>query len=267
VKNNVKGAALVLLVVALLVLAVAVSFAADPPPLTDVSLIIGRAPADQATPAPIPAGTVVVLGDGDEGIGKVTAELREVYRLDMVSTVAGKAARLKPGETLEMAWTPAALRVAVTLLAESGGTPTYKVRLEEAGKLIAEPTVSLRGRRGVIGGSNGPAAPYVFVLLRKMADEPKRVEGDITGPVLLQRVNPTYPEAARKERVMGVVVVEVSLDETGAVRDVRVVESPHEALAQASTDAVRQWRFDPARNPAGKAVAVNWKVTLAFKLQ
>jgi protein TonB len=182
-----------------------------------------------------------------------------------VSTVAGK--RPEARRTLEMAWTPAARRVGVTLFAENGGAPTYTVCLEEADTLIAEPTVSLRGQRGVIGGPNGPAAPYVFVLLRKMADEPKRVEGDIAKPVLLERVNPVYPEAARKERIMGVVVVEVSLDETGAVTDVRVVESPHEALAQASTDAVRQWRFDPARNPAGKPVAVNWKVTLNFKLE
>ena len=265
-KHNVKGAALVLLAIAMLVLAVAASLAADQPPLTDVSLIIGRAPADQATPATIPAGTVLVLGDSDEGIGKVTAELQEAYRLDKVSTVAGKAARLKPGETLELTWTPAALRVAVTLIADSAGTPTYKVRLEEAGTLIAEPTVSLRGRRGVIGGPNGPAAPYVFVLLRKMADPPK-VEGDIVSPVVLERVSPVYPEVARKEKIMGVVVVEASIDKTGAVRDMRVLESPHESLAQAATDAVRQWRFEPARDAKGAAVAVEWKITLAFKLQ
>jgi len=30
---------------------------------------------------------------------------------------------------------------------------------------------------------------------------------------------------------------------------------------------VRQWRFEPARNPAGKPVEIKWKVTLAFKLQ
>jgi TonB family protein len=257
----------VVVVLAMLVLAVVAGFAAEQPPLTDVSLIIGRAPADEAAPATIPAGTVLVLGDGDEGIGKVTAELQEAYRLGMVSTVAGKAARLKPGETLELTWAPAALRVAVTLIGDTAGTPTYKVRLEEAGTLIAEPTVSLRGRRGVIGGPNGAAAPYVFVLLRKMAEEPKRVEGDITGPVLLQRVSPVYPEGARKEGIMGVVVVEATIDETGVVRDVRVLESPHDALAQAATDAVRQWRFEPAHLPNGKPVGVQWKVTLAFKLQ
>jgi hypothetical protein len=70
----VKGIVFVVFVVAMLVLAVAASLAAEQPPLTDVSLIIGRAPVDQATPATIPAGTVLVLGDGDEGISKVTAE-------------------------------------------------------------------------------------------------------------------------------------------------------------------------------------------------
>jgi len=97
--------------------------------------------------------------------------------------------------------------------------------------------------------------------------EPPKIEGDLTAPVLLERVSPVYPEAARKERIMGVVVVETVIDETGAVREARAVESPDEALAQAAIEAVRQWRFEPARNPAGKPVEIKWKVTLAFKLQ
>ena len=266
-RQTAKGVVFVIVVLGMLVLAVVAGFAAELPPLTDVSLLVGHPPAGETAPAAIPAGTVLVLGDGDEGIGKVMTELQEAYRLGKVSPVANRAARLKSGEVLELAWAPAALRVAVTLVAESAAAPTYRVRLEEAGTLIAEPTVSLRGRRGVIGGPNGEAAPYVFVLLRKMAEEPKPVEGDIAAPVLLQRVNPVYPENARKEGITGVVVVEATIDETGAVRDVRVIESPHEALAQAATDAVRQWRFEPARDPKGKPVEVYWKVTLAFKLQ
>lgn len=265
-RQKVKGVVFVIVVLGMLALAVVASFAAELPPLTDVSLIVGHPPAGEAAPAAIPAGTVLVLGDGDEGIGKVMTELQEAYRLGKVLPVASKAARLKSGETLELAWAPAALRVAVTLVAENAAAPTYKVRLEEAGTLIAEPTVSLRGRRGVIGGPNGPAAPYVFVLLRKMPEPPKG-EGDLTAPFLLERVSPVYPEDARKERITGVVIVEAVIDETGAVRDVKVLESPHEALGQAAIDAVRQWRFDPARNAAGKPVAVNWKITLAFKLQ
>jgi protein TonB len=257
---------LVVTVLTMLALAVVASFAAELPPLTEVSLLVGHPPAGETAVAAIPAGTVLVLGDGDEGIGKVMTELQEAYRLGKVVPVANKATRLKSGERLELAWTPAALRVAVTLIAESPVAPTYKVRLEEAGTLIAEPTVSLRGQRGVIGGPNGPAAPYVFVLLRKMPEPPK-IEGDLTAPVLLERVNPLYPEAARKERITGVVVVEASIDETGAVKDVRVLESPHEALAQAATAAVRQWRFEPARDQTGKPVEITWKVTLAFKLQ
>lgn len=265
-KGNVKCVALLLLVVAMLALAVVAGFAAELPPLTDVALLVGHPPAGETAPPAIPAGTVLVLSDGDEGIGKVMTELQEAYRLGRVVPVANRAARLAAGATLELTWAPAALRVAVTLVGENAAAPTYKVRLEEAGTVIAEPTVSLHGRRGVIGGPNGPAAPYVFVLLRKMP-EPSKIEGDLTAPVVLERVSPVYPEAARQERIMGVVVVETVIDETGAVREARAVESPDEALAQAAIEAVRQWRFEPARNPAGKPVEIKWKVTLAFKLQ
>lgn len=265
-RQRAKGVVFVIVVLGMLVLAVVAGFAAELPPLTDVSLLVGHPPAGETAPAAIPAGTVLVLGDGDEGIGKVMTELQEAYRLGKVAPVANRAARLRSGEVLELTWAPAALRVAVTLIGDTAGTPTYKVRLEEAGTLIAEPTVSLRGRRGVIGGPNGPAAPYVFVLLRKMPEPPK-IEGDLTAPVLLERVSPVYPEAARKEGITGVVVVEVVIDETGAVNEARALESPNEALTEAAIAAVRQWRFEPARNPAGKAVALNWKVTLAFKLQ
>jgi TonB family protein len=266
VKGNVKCVALLLLVVAMLALAVVAGFAAELPPLTDVALLVGHPPEGETAPAAIPAGTVLVLGDGDEGIGEVMTELREAYRLGRVMPVANRAARLGAGESITVAWAPAALRVAVTLIGANATAPTYKVRLEEAGTLIAEPTVSLRGRRGVIGGPNGPAAPYVFVLLRKLPEPPK-IEGDLTAPVVLERVSPVYPEAARKERIMGLVVVETVVDVTGAVREARAVESPDEALTQAAIEAVRQWRFEPARNAAGKPVEIKWKVTLAFKLQ
>jgi TonB family protein len=81
---------------------------------------------------------------------------------------------------------------------------------------------------------------------------------------LLHRVEPEYPEEARQQQIQGTVVVEVHIGRDGAVQDVQVISGPPE-LAQASTDAVKQWRFKP-RRVKGSAVPMQTRITLNFKL-
>jgi protein TonB len=58
---------------------------------------------------------------------------------------------------------------------------------------------------------------------------------------------PDYPYRARKLRQEGAVVTRISVDRTGAVTDVLLVEEcPYEMLNEAVLYAVREWRFDPA---------------------
>ena len=81
---------------------------------------------------------------------------------------------------------------------------------------------------------------------------------------LLHRVEPEYPEAARQQNIEGPVVLEVHIGTNGAVQDVHVVSGPP-ILAQASTDAVKQWRFKP-RQVNGNPVDMQTRVTFHFKL-
>ena len=81
---------------------------------------------------------------------------------------------------------------------------------------------------------------------------------------LLQRVEPQYPEQARQQKIEGAVVLAVRVGEDGAVRDVRLVSGPAE-LAQASTDAVKQWRFKP-HSVDGHPAEMETRVTLNFRL-
>ncbi len=89
----------------------------------------------------------------------------------------------------------------------------------------------------------------------------------LSEPKVEQRVNPTYPEEARAEGVTGVVVLEATIDPTGTVVATTPVQDPDARLTKAATEAVRQWRFAPARTADGEAVAVIYTVTVAFKLQ
>jgi len=59
------------------------------------------------------------------------------------------------------------------------------------------------------------------------------------------RVQPVYPDLARKMNITGTVKVEVTVNPNGTVKDAKVVGG-HPVLAGAALDAVRKWRFEPA---------------------
>ena len=81
---------------------------------------------------------------------------------------------------------------------------------------------------------------------------------------LLRRVEPQYPAAARDGKVQGAVVLDVHIGANGAVQEVEVV-SGAPLLTQASTEAVKQWRFKP-RAVNGRLAEMETKVTLNFRL-
>lgn len=59
------------------------------------------------------------------------------------------------------------------------------------------------------------------------------------------KVDPAYPELARKMNLSGTVKIEVTVAPNGAVKEARVVGG-HPVLASAAQDAARKWRFEPA---------------------
>lgn len=83
-------------------------------------------------------------------------------------------------------------------------------------------------------------------------------------PEAIERVPPVYPPLARAAGVEGTVSVQVLVDRAGQVRDVRV-ESSVPMLDSAAVDAVRQWRFKPARSntrPTAVWVAIPFRFSL-----
>src|ERR1700722_2289479 len=59
------------------------------------------------------------------------------------------------------------------------------------------------------------------------------------------KVQPVYPELAKKMSIVGTVKVEVMVAPNGTVKDAKVVGG-HPVLAGAALDAARKWRFEPA---------------------
>lgn len=80
-------------------------------------------------------------------------------------------------------------------------------------------------------------------------------------------MEPSYPESARRERIEGTALLKVRVTERGRVETVVVDRSAgHPDLDKAAAEAVRQWRFDPARRGASP-VAVWVLIPVKFELR
>ena len=88
----------------------------------------------------------------------------------------------------------------------------------------------------------------------------------IDPPTLVREVRPLYTDEARRLRIEGDVVLEIVVRRDGTVGTVRVKRSLGGGLDQRAIDAVRQWRFNPARR-YGTPVDVAVEVAVEFKLR
>jgi protein TonB len=88
----------------------------------------------------------------------------------------------------------------------------------------------------------------------------------IEPPTLLREIKPLYTDEARKRAVEGNVVLEIVVRRDGSVGNPRVTRSLGAGLDERAIDAVRQWRFGPARRQ-GSPVDVVVEVSVEFKLR
>jgi TonB family protein len=95
---------------------------------------------------------------------------------------------------------------------------------------------------------------------------PYRPGSGITPPGLLREIKPQYTEEARRLGVEGDVVLEIVVRADGTVGQVTVLRRLGSGLDQRAVDAVRQWRFSPARR-FGTPVDVLVEVGVEFKLR
>jgi periplasmic protein TonB len=95
---------------------------------------------------------------------------------------------------------------------------------------------------------------------------PYRPGSGVEAPRLLKEVRADYTDEARRANVVGEVVLEIVVRRDGTVGDVRIMQRLGSGLDQRAVDAVRQWRFAPARLK-GVPVDVMVEVAVEFKLR
>ncbi len=88
----------------------------------------------------------------------------------------------------------------------------------------------------------------------------------ISPPTVIREVRPTYTDEARRRAIEGDVVLEIVVRRDGTVGNVNVLRSLGAGLEQRAIEAVRQWRFGPAKRQ-GTPVDVVVEVSVEFKLR
>ncbi|HXT68403.1 MAG TPA: TonB family protein [Vicinamibacterales bacterium] len=120
--------------------------------------------------------------------------------------------------------------------------------------------------RDVILGPPGSGVNVQYVAPPPMTPpQPIRPGGNVSTPTRLLYVDPIYPQIAIISKTQGTVILEATIDETGVVRDVKVLRSIA-LLDQPAIDAVKRWRYTPTKLN-GVAVPILLTVTVTFSLR
>jgi protein TonB len=121
---------------------------------------------------------------------------------------------------------------------------------------------------GVAGGAvGGEAGGKLGGVVGGHGDVPipaNRVEHP---PVVIARVLPVYPLAARSRGVQGSVVLQAVIGRDGHIEEGITVLKSAAMFDAAAVAALRQWRFQPGRDRDGKPVRVLIEVPIRFQLR
>jgi TonB family protein len=92
-----------------------------------------------------------------------------------------------------------------------------------------------------------------------------RVGGGVTGPRLLQKVEPAYSDEARAAKYQGTVILYVEVGPDGMAHNMRVQRSLGLELDEKAMEAVSKWQFQPGMKD-GQPVTVQAIVEVNFRL-
>jgi feruloyl esterase len=88
----------------------------------------------------------------------------------------------------------------------------------------------------------------------------------VTPPRALYVPEPSYSDSARTQRIEGTVKLQVVIGTDGQVQHVKVVTSLEPTLDANAVEAVKKWKFAPAKKD-GRPVAISMNLEIDFKLR
>ena len=96
------------------------------------------------------------------------------------------------------------------------------------------------------------------------AAKPHSVSSKEMAGNLISKVNPKYPDKAKKAHIHGTVVLEATINRKGEVEHLKALSGP-EMLQQSALDAVKQWTYKPYL-VNGDPVDVETRINVIYSL-
>jgi len=248
-----------------------------------------------------PAGATVLIGDQDRGVtpveipelafGKYTLTLKLKGYQDSQKDVELTADN--PNVTLPITLDKVAV-VTGTLTVTSqpdgaliviankvlGTTPktltrkpgSYQITLKKDGYQDYTGTVQIvQDKKATFQGTLAEIPKPAPVVETPKPKEPEVTRGqlvtlgpDVIPPKPKNKVYAKYPDTAKNKKLEGTVRVNLLVDETGKVIDIKVMKSAHPILDDAVVKAYQQWTFEPATKQ-GVPVKVWISVSMSFQ--
>ncbi len=148
----------------------------------------------------------------------------------------------------------------------------YTITLKKEGYVDYVGTVTVKQDQQVnFTGALQEVARPVPVVETPKPKEPEVTRGqlvtlgaDVIPPKPIKKVYAKYPETAKAKRLEGTVRLNVLVDETGRVIDIKVTKSAHPLLDEAVVKAYEQWEFEAATKQ-GVQVKVWITVSMSFQ--
>lgn len=143
--------------------------------------------------------------------------------------------------------------------------------LESSPDALSEAPVAIPEQVAPVDGVRGLTATAAAVTVQPLesgdddvdaigANSPQGARVSQLPSRLPRNREPTYPEELRRQQVGGTVLLRVTISADGAAEDVTLAKtSGYRALDESALEAVRTWRFEPARR---NKIAVRYTVKL-----
>lgn len=130
------------------------------------------------------------------------------------------------------------------------------------------PASAMSAQSAAPAPTSSPDSPLPVVTAQQ--SPPSAVAASVSAPIFnaayLNNPAPAYPPLLRRAGEQGKVILRVLVNADGHADEVRIQHSSGQAMFdEAALDAVRKWRFVPARR--GEAVVAEWvQVPIEFRL-
>ena len=138
-----------------------------------------------------------------------------------------------------------ALATGRSMTAQAGHRQSHRARIRRAVNVILPVLLVLGGLYGWHWHRTWDELESRIPTAKPLVQQPPvYVPAAVMQELLIHRVEPIYPEGARKAKIKGVVALDVAIGTDGNVIEVRPTSGPDE-LTSAAVDAVKWWRFKP----------------------